>query len=272
VHIIMTKIRRVAGSVMAVNSYVIEGPSGVVVVDAQLTNSDARTVARAVRSTGKPLAAVVLTHGHPDHYAGLSIVTENAEIPIYASAEVDRVIRRDDELKNSIVGPMMGDEWPTSRRFPSVVVRDGDRVNAGGVTLRLQDVGAGESHADSLWFIDDRTVFCGDLASNNMHAYLSDGHYEAWLALLRRLEGDLAPDVDLHVGHGEPGGISLLRSQSRYIEAFLETVHDSLELDAIARSEVVTERMLRMVPATDLLFLMQLSIEPVAALLSSGGS
>ena len=60
------QIDRIEGRVMAVNSFVIHGPDGVVV----LTVSDAALVREAVTRAGRPLAGVVITHPHPDHYAG----------------------------------------------------------------------------------------------------------------------------------------------------------------------------------------------------------
>ena len=53
-------IMRVVGDVMSVNSYVVCGGDGVVVVDAQLCVSDARKVREAVESTGVPLLAVLV--------------------------------------------------------------------------------------------------------------------------------------------------------------------------------------------------------------------
>jgi glyoxylase-like metal-dependent hydrolase (beta-lactamase superfamily II) len=59
-------IERVEGTVMAVNSYLVHGPDGVIVVDGQLTITDARAVRQRIAAIGKPVAALVVTHGHPD--------------------------------------------------------------------------------------------------------------------------------------------------------------------------------------------------------------
>jgi glyoxylase-like metal-dependent hydrolase (beta-lactamase superfamily II) len=262
-------IVRIEGSVMPVNSYVIDAPAGAVVVDGQLTRTDGAAVAAAVAATGKPLSGVVLTHGHPDHYAATSIIVGGADVPIIATAMVDEIIRSDDALKDQVVAPMMGDQWPTHRVFPNQIVNGGDVVEVAGIELRVEDLGPGESKADSVWFLDDTTVFVGDIAYNDMHAYLLDGHYDEWLATLTRLESDLAPAAVLHVGHGRPAGIELLGAQRRYIEAFLSAVDANLDADAETRAARVTAAMRRLVAADDLLFLMQLSIEPIATLLAA---
>src|SRR5918995_3694460 len=176
---------------MAVNSFVIHGPDGVVVVDGMLTVSDAALVREAVTRAGRPLAGVVITHPHPDHYAGLGHVIGDAEVPIVATRAVDEVIRRDDDLKNEVVGPMMGADWPTSRLFPNQTVDIDGEVTLGGITLRVEELGPGESSVDSVWWLDRGTVFAGDVAYNGMHAFLADGHWEEWLATLARLDRDL---------------------------------------------------------------------------------
>ena len=130
------RIDRIAGQVMPVNSFVVHGPDGLVVVDGMLTVSDAALVRQAIDDADRPLAGVVITHPHPDHYAGLTHIVGDDELPIIATSEVAAVIRRDDETKDAIVGPMMGPEWPKRRLFPNHTVGDGDTVTLGGLTLR----------------------------------------------------------------------------------------------------------------------------------------
>lgn len=256
-------IERVEGDVMAVNSYLVHGPDGVVVVDGQLTVSDAAKVRAAVKTSGRRLSGVLITHPHPDHYAGAGLIA--GEAPIFATPEVAAVIRRDDEEKAQIVGAMMGQEWPTERRFPDHLVDPGDTVELAGLGFRVSDLGPGESHADTLWWLDERTVFAGDVAYNQMHAYLFDAQYRGWLASLAALEDQLVGDATLYLGHGEPAGPMVLGAQRRYIETFLTAVTEHAEDEVQARQSAVVERMRAMVPDERLLFLMELSIEPVRA-------
>jgi glyoxylase-like metal-dependent hydrolase (beta-lactamase superfamily II) len=116
------RIDRIAGQVMTVNSFVVHGPDGLVVVDGMLTTSDAALVRQAIDDADVPLAGVVITHPHPDHYAGLTHIVGDDELPIIATSEVAAVIRRDDATKDAIVGPMMGQDWPTRRLFPNHTV------------------------------------------------------------------------------------------------------------------------------------------------------
>lgn len=249
---------------MPVNSYLVVGPSGVVVVDAMLTIADAVKVRDAVAATGRPLAGVVITHGHPDHYAGLKHVLGDADVPIIAAAEVIDVIRSDDAAKATIVGPMMGDQWPAERIFPNTIAAPGASIELAGVSLRMQDLGPGESRHDTIWHLDEDRVFAGDLAYSGMHAYLYDGMWDAWLVALAKVESELHTGATLYVGHGEPGGLELLAAQRIYIETFVQAVGDTLDRDVSERHDEVVARMKKLLPTEDLLFLLELSIEPAA--------
>ena len=164
---------------------------------------------------------------------------------------------------------MMGAEWPPTRVFPNQPVDSGDEVRLGGLTLEVEELGPGESHLDSLWWLDPSTVFAGDITYHGMHAYLADGHWERWLATLSRLERELPADVTLHVGHGPAGGMERLAAQRQYIETFAAAVSSHAgDIDAGDHAAVVAE-MKELLPSDDLLFLMELSIEPVHAALAA---
>jgi len=258
------RIDRIQGEVMPVNSFLIHGPEGIAVVDGMLTISDARLVRDAIAAARRPLAGVIITHPHPDHYAGAGeIVSEREDVPIIATEAVDRVIRRDDDVKNEVVGPMMGPEWPTNRRFPNHLVGSDGVVSIGGLEFSVEEVGAGESDVDTIWRLDATTLFPGDIAYNKMHAYLADGHWREWLALLGRLERELPKDAVLHVGHGAPNGTDLIAGQRRYIEAFASALEANADAAASGDHAPVLEAMRRLLPTDDLLFLTDLSIDPV---------
>jgi glyoxylase-like metal-dependent hydrolase (beta-lactamase superfamily II) len=262
------RIQRFEGTAMQVNSFLIEGPTGVVVVDAQLTVSDATALRKVAESYEKPVAGLVLTHGHPDHYAGAATLLDGLDTPIIATSAVDAVIRRDDATKEAVVGPMMGSDWPTTRRFPDELIEPGATVDLGGLSLTVRDTGPGESDNDSIWSLDERTLFPGDIAYNQMHAYLADGRYEAWLATLNRLESELDQTVRLYVGHGDPTDRTALARQRAYVEAFVQAVESQRNATPDDRRRHVVATMHELLPTENLRFLMELSIEPVLATLS----
>jgi len=264
------KIHRVEGSVMPVNSYLVESKSGVVVIDGMLTLTDARAARRALDQLGKPVLGGIVTHAHPDHYAGFAELLRGLDVPLFATAAVAQAIQRDDAIKNAIVGPMIGEEWPQQRVFPDHEVTPGTDIVLGDVRFEVEDAGGAESPADSLWRLDERTLFVGDLVYSGMHAYLADGYAAEWLSYLGKLAQSIPADSTLYVGHGAPGGVGLLMAQKRYVSTFVAAVERSLMRPESERTAAVVAEMKQLLPTDALAFLMELSVEPFAAKLLRG--
>jgi glyoxylase-like metal-dependent hydrolase (beta-lactamase superfamily II) len=252
------------------NAYVVETRAHVVLIDASLLVGTAQALRSAVLATGKPLAAVALTHGHPDHYNGLAIVTANADVPIYATAGTRRTIEADDAAKDAQWRPVFGEQWPRTRRFPNRTLADGQGFEVDGVRFVVHDLGPGESHSDAYWTAEAggrRVAFIGDVVLEGVHAYLSDGHTGDWLRNIERLRGELTGVERIYPGHGRSGGVELLDGQREYLEAYRAEVRrlaggrPRLSDEAKAALEkTITERY----PDRGLRFLVKLGADAVA--------
>src|SRR6516165_4205004 len=188
------------GAGTPVNAYIVEGRSGSVVIDSTLTVSDGRALRCRVDELGKPLLGVIITHAHPDHYGGLVELVRDLDVPVFATRGLVDVIRRDDPVKEQILRPMVGDEWPPKRAFPNQTVGDGELITLGGIALRVTDLGPNESPHDSIWTLQDpdRHVFSADLAYDRHHCYLADGFHRQWIANIERARAELPAGVTLH--------------------------------------------------------------------------
>jgi glyoxylase-like metal-dependent hydrolase (beta-lactamase superfamily II) len=209
-----------------VNSYLIEGESGVVSIDAPMLVSDARAYRARLDALHKPLAGVLLTHPHPDHYNGLTELVAALDVPILALADVDREIRERDAPKREQWGPVFGDEWPERSTFPSDTVDPGSPVELAGLHFTPIDAGAGESVSETIWRLDgdDAVAFVGDLVYNGTHSYIADGLTREWIESLDRCAGLLDPAATLYIGHGGPVGVDALQRQKSYLMMLREVV------------------------------------------------
>ena len=250
-----------------VNAYLVETEAGVVAVDAMLTVSESRAMREALERLGKPLHAVLLTQSHPDHYAGLAQLLAGDDVPVIAPQGVIDVIVRDDATKDAIVGPMFGDEWPKTRVFPNTPISDGESVVFDGARFTVIDLGPSESPHDSPWILegDTETVFLGDQIYDHKHCYLADGFHREWLANIAHLRERFADDAVFYVGHGGPVGAEMWDWQRGYIETFVATVGDEDWSEPESAKAAVVAGMKEYEPSEELQFLMELSIEPVAA-------
>jgi glyoxylase-like metal-dependent hydrolase (beta-lactamase superfamily II) len=249
-----------------VNAYLVETASGVVAVDGLLQVSAAKEMRADIDRLGKPLLAALLTHSHPDHYAALGEVVAGDDVPIYAPQGVIDTITADDAVKDQIVGPLFGDDWPANRIFPNTAIADGESVSFDEVKFTVIDLGPSESPHDSPWILGDdaKTVFLGDQIYDHKHCFLGDGFYQEWLANIETLRKRFPDGAVFYIGHGGPVGGEMWDWQRGYIERFVEAVSNADWSNIDQAKAVVVGRMKAYEPSDDLQILMELSIEPIA--------
>ena len=203
-----------------VNSWLIETATEVAVVDAQLVMPEAQQVAELVRSTGKKLAWVWITHGHPDHYAGLEALQKAFPgVPLYArpstTTDGPEILRKfDAPLQKFFPGEMTsGPVALQAYTAPSISV--------GGVELKIVDLAGGEHGTTTMLVIPSlRAALVGDVVYNKVHPWLNEMDDAGVLKQIDML-GTLA-DVDtFYPGHGEPFDRSFLPIYRGYVTDFL---------------------------------------------------
>ena len=112
---------------------------------------------------------------------------------------------------------------------------------------------------------DELTIFLGDQIYDHHHCYLADGFYKAWLANIEQLRARFPDEAVFHVGHGGPVGQEMWDWQLSYIELFVDAGSGVDWTRPEAAKPAVVARMKEYEPSDDLQFLMELSIEPLAA-------
>lgn len=250
------------------NAYLVETDQSVVAIDATLLQSTSTALQQKLAAIGKPLRAVLITHGHPDHYNGVTQLIAGQDVAVIATAAVDHVIRENDAAKEKQWGPIFGAEWPSRRTFPNRLLKDGGQFSVDGVTFTVQELGAGESDADSYWVCNydgGKIAFIGDVVLHGVHAYVSDGQTKAWLANLQRLTPVLREMGRLYPGHGESGGLELIAWQRNYLEAYRGAIADLGPAPLTEeKKKTLEERMLKFLPNDRLRFLIGLGADAVA--------
>lgn len=263
---------RAAEAGLFVNSYLVEGESGVVVADTSLLVSDIEALRARLAALNKPLLGVLVTHAHPDHLNGVPGLVRDTEVPVYAAASVGRVIGEIAQAKREQWSPAYGAEWPAETYYPNSLLADHAQVRLGELTFTVRELGPAESHADSFFLMSaggSRPVaFTGDLAFHGTHPCTADGHLPQWLAALDDV-GTLYP------GHGDPATPGVLAAQRRYLLYYREMVRrlsgGEPRLSPAAAAELDTA-MRAFLPGAPLTWMIGLGADAVAGQLAGAAA
>jgi glyoxylase-like metal-dependent hydrolase (beta-lactamase superfamily II) len=188
------------------NSVIIEGEHEVMLVDAQLTKTNAERVLEEIKKTKKPLSIVYITHAHADHFLGLEVF--KGAYPgvriIATSAVVDRI---------DMVYQEKIDKWKkilgTGATSHAVAIEkvDGNFIEFESSKIEvLKNIQGDTDENTMLWIPGQRILIAGDVLFNDMHVYTAETDSKArgkWLNSLRRIR-ELKPSVVIP-GHSKVG-------------------------------------------------------------------
>jgi glyoxylase-like metal-dependent hydrolase (beta-lactamase superfamily II) len=188
------------------NSVIIEGANEVMLVDAQLTKTNAERVLQQIKETKKPLSIIYITHEHADHFLGLEVFKEAyPRVRIIAnSAVVDRI--------NNVYQEKL-DKWKqllgaaATSRVIAIEKFDGNFIEFEGSEIAvLKNIQGDTDQNTILWIPGQRTLIAGDVLFNDMHVYTAETDTTArakWLNSLNKIR-ELKPSVVIP-GHSKVG-------------------------------------------------------------------
>ena len=183
-----------------INSTVIVGDKGVVLVDSGGTDEVGRHIATAVRRiTDKPITHVVNTHHHGDHYLG-NVAFEGAT---FISSEMcRRMVLETGHEWLGIMERAIGRKLPGTRPLAAeVTYAAGTRTETfiHGVRLVFWVPQGSHTIGDLLVHLpDDKVLVAGDVLVNRIVPTLQDGYLKNWIRTLDELSA-------LGVTHFVPG-------------------------------------------------------------------
>jgi glyoxylase-like metal-dependent hydrolase (beta-lactamase superfamily II) len=175
-----------------ISSTLIYGERDAVLVDPPLTHGQIAQVAEGVARSGKRLAFVYITHGHPDHWFGTATLLEqfgDADTVVYTTEGTIRQMRA--QLKDKEEGfaksfPQVPENTPV---LAVPVPSEGFRLE--GQVLRAVETGHTDTDDSSVLHVPSiGLVVAGDVVYNGVHQMMLEGGgngLQAWLDGIDRI-------------------------------------------------------------------------------------
>jgi len=238
------------------NSVIIEGEHEVMLVDAQLTKTNAEKVLQEINAIKKPLSIIYITHEHADHFLGLEVFKEAYPgVKIIAnSAVVDRinqVYQEKIEKWQKIFGSGAASRVVTISKF------DGNFIEFEGSKIEVLKHIRGDTDENTmLWIPGQRILIAGDVLFNGMHVYTAETDSKArgkWLDSLQKIR-ELKPAVVIP-GHSKVGALLDASTAVDFTENYLLVFEK--ELKTAKDSDSFINTMKERFPSADLLLALE---------------
>jgi len=188
------------------NSVIIEGEHEVMLVDAQLTKTNAERVLEEIKETKKPLSIVYITHEHADHFLGLEVFKEAYPgVRIIANSAVtdriNKVYQEKVDKWKKILGSGATSHVVAIEKF------DGNFIEFESSRIEVLKKVQGDTGENTmLWIPGQGILISGDVLFSGMHVYTAETDSKArekWLNSLNKIR-TLKPSVVIP-GHSKVG-------------------------------------------------------------------
>jgi glyoxylase-like metal-dependent hydrolase (beta-lactamase superfamily II) len=239
----ITSVEVYQGGFATVNSFIFSNGKSLLVLDAQRKTYEARKLADIIKAKHLPLAYILLSHGHTDHFTGMDLL--HREFPGAKIVVATEAIRRD--IKNYAIYMDSGGETgaepalepglrPKSRQNPggfdyegSIHVLNGSKLlldGGGRLDLTANYPPTEAMHMTTVFSEDLNALFLADLGYNKVHLWLGDditmARVAAWKAELKRLQTQYASrHPTVYPGHGAPTDMGLFDAMIHYLDDFV---------------------------------------------------
>lgn len=156
-----------------VSSVLITGPKEAILVDAQFQRNDAQSVVELIKKSGKKLTTIYISHGDPDYYFGLDVITAAyPDAKVVSTANTQAYIKASMEPKKAYWGPILKENAPQTLVVPEVL--QGDTLIIDGEKVQVVGIDGHDPKHTFVWIPSSKTMLGGVVVFNNMHVFLAD--------------------------------------------------------------------------------------------------
>ena len=248
------------GDFATVNSFLFSNGTSLLVLDVQRKPKEARELIERIKARHLPLAYILISHGHTDHFTGMALLKQafpGARI-VVANENIKRAIKAYAVYMDR--GGQTGAEpaldpsiKPKSAEYPGgfdyeaeiEVLKRGSITLPGGGTLRLTtDYKRAEAaYMTTVYSPDLNALFLADFGYNGVHHWMGDdiswqdiANWREELGRIKHRYAAIKPRV--YPGHGDPTDMRLFDAMIRYIDDYTRIVRHATSREQAMREMV----------------------------------
>jgi glyoxylase-like metal-dependent hydrolase (beta-lactamase superfamily II) len=202
-----------------VNTHILEGPTKLIIFDGQLMKAYADEVAAYASRLGKPADRIIVSHGHPDHWSGLEVLTARfPQAEVHALPGVTEFLRAFGEFALGKFQQVLGDKVATRVTVPSRAIAVGAQT-FDGARLEFREYLDAESNVQLVALLPEQQVmFAFDLVfAPRDHAFTLVPNFDNWVTILETLKAMRGYDT-IVIGHDVPTDRSAFDATIAYLE------------------------------------------------------
>ncbi|MDT5015776.1 MAG: hypothetical protein QOD39_1936 [Mycobacterium sp.] len=225
------------------NVFWLEARDGLVVINAGSNVTVGRQIAEEISQTGQRVAAILLSHPHPDQVGGLGVLHEQfPAAAIFASEATDRWMHQDPRGLYPLARQADPD-YPTTPTYATETFAAEAEMHVAGITLQTAEFSAGELGTATVYYEPStRALFAGDLTAHRVTPALTAGNSCEWLTTLAMISGRFGDADTVYPGRGEPGpAAGHINEQRDYLNSFRQLVRPAVAPNSEAGA-TVTDR------------------------------
>jgi glyoxylase-like metal-dependent hydrolase (beta-lactamase superfamily II) len=211
-----------------VASVIISGKEDAVLIDAQFTLADAEKVAQEIKSSGKKLTSIYVSHGDPDFYFGLEVFKKYfPDVTAYASPATVEHIKATAQKKLEVWGERLGKSITSNVILPQVL--KGSSLDVEGQKIEI--IGLDEFPSKTFAGIPSIKAIVGgiNVFGTSFHLWMADASTadarKQWISVLDKIES-LHPEivVPAHAKSASAFDITAVKHTENYIQFYEEAL------------------------------------------------